>query len=137
MHSTRKKSRQRVVFPGQRIASSYSSVQFYQFPPALFVLSFFLDLSFFLTYCITLCWRQAVWPVYSSVASRPLTLLPFLFLSLLFPPLILCSSLAHLHCRHAIHGHVLYLSPYACAIPILHAYAYAPRSDRLLRQPVL
>lgn len=32
-----------------------------------------LSFSLFLTDCITLCRRQAVWPVYSSVASLPLS----------------------------------------------------------------
>lgn len=71
-----------------------------------------LPFSVFLADCITLCRRQAVWPVYSSVASSPLSppSVP-LPLSILIPFLAVHSSLAHLHRRCcATHGHVPYLS---------------------------
>lgn len=62
------------------------------------------------------CRRQAVWSVYSSVASPPLSISPSLLVEKsLFPSLAVRSSLAYLHrrrrCRRcSTHGHVPYLS---------------------------
>lgn len=94
----------------------------YQFLPASLALSFPLDLphlflSLFLADCITLCRRQAVWPVYSSVASSPLPL------SILIPFLAVHSSLAHLHRRYPRTRPVPVPVPRACAIPALRACA--------------
>lgn len=82
-----------VVPLGQRrLVLLACSILAINFLPASFVLSFPPGLPRFLSSlsllpadCITLCRRQAVWPVYSSVASSPLS---FSRLSLSLPPFL-------------------------------------------------
>lgn len=99
-------------------------------PPFSRFLPTFLSLS--LADCITLCRRQAVWPVHSSVASSVLslsvspslsTLSLSLSLSILIPFLAVHSSLAHLHCRCRYPRTRFVPAPSACAIPALRACA--------------
>lgn len=81
VHFTRKERplRRRVISLGLRLvllACSILAINFFllpSFPSDLLHFFHSLSLPLFIADCITLCRRQAVWPVYSSVASSPLS----------------------------------------------------------------
>lgn len=132
---------------GERLVSSYSLVfdLSYQFLPASLVLSFPPDLPHFslflsLVDCITLCRRQAVWPVYSSVASSPLSPSPSvpLPLSILIPFLAVFILLSRTFTVAALPTDTFRTCPSrvcdTCPVCVCDTFL---GSDRLLRQPVL